>query len=188
MHTALAHQGAAREQRARAIAEQLRRRGIPDAYAGAAAFAGNGVIGRPHFAAYLVASGVSRDHGEAFRKYLGEGRAVHGLELWAPLARVVGWIRDAGGTAVLAHPAHYRLTRSRLAALVADFRAAGGDALELLSGTETPAVTGDLATLARAHDLAVSIGSDFHDPAAPWQRLGRQLPPLAGLRPVWERW
>src|SRR5690606_6915434 len=96
---------------------------------------------------------------QAYRKYLSKGQAVNGILHWPALETAIGWIRDAGGVAVLAHPAHYRLTRMRLNELLSDFVAAGGQALELISGAQTPATTALLGELARRHELGVSVGS-----------------------------
>ncbi|MEX2482825.1 MAG: PHP domain-containing protein [Gammaproteobacteria bacterium] len=185
---ACATQAHARTTRARAIADELGRRGISDAFDGAARQAGGGVIGRPHFAQHLLEIGAVKSLEQAYRKYLGKGQAVNGTLHWPSLGTAIGWIRDAGGVAVLAHPAHYRLTRMRLNELLSDFVAAGGQALELISGAQTPAITALLGELARRHELAVSVGSDFHHPQQHWNRLGRSLPSGSDLKPVWELW
>jgi hypothetical protein len=188
MREACARQQAAREQRARAIAARLARRGIEDAYAGAARLADGGVIGRPHFARLLVERGVVRTLKQAYAHHLRGAREAHGIGIWAELGEVIDWIRDAGGVAVLAHPAHYRLTGMRLDELVGEFAARGGHAIEIVSGQQLPALTTRLAALARAHGLAGSLGSDFHHPDRTHTRLGR-LPALpADVPPVWSRW
>jgi predicted metal-dependent phosphoesterase TrpH len=188
MRAACTHQAAARETRARAIAEYLRRRGIPDAYAGAARLAAGAAIGRPHFAAHLVERGVVPDVGQAYKRYLKRAREAHAVDLWAPLGQVVGWIRDAGGCAVLAHPGHYHLTHMRQDELAADFAKAGGGALELVSGRQHPSLTTTLATLARRQGLAVSFGSDFHRVRPGQDGPGVTVEVPRGLRAVWEDW
>lgn len=188
MRAAVAHQGNAREQRARAIADYLRRRGIPDTYAGAAAQAAGASIGRPHFAAHLVERGVVGSLEQAYRRYLRRAREAHAVDLWASLGTIIAWIRAAGGIAVLAHPTHYKLTHWRLDELVADFAALGGGALELVSGRQHPTVAPLLARLARSHGLAVSFGSDFHRDSAGAPAPGVTATVPSGLRPVWEHW
>jgi predicted metal-dependent phosphoesterase TrpH len=183
----LAHQADARLTRAGRIAERLARRGIPDALAGAARCAGTAVIGRPHFAAYLVSIGAVASVEQAFARYLRDGdRALR--EDWADLATIVRAIREAGGTPVLAHPAKYGLTRGRLDRLAGDFRAAGGEALEVGSGQQRPDVTAALAALADRHALMASFGSDFHQDGQPWAELGKVPAPPPGCRPVWDAW
>src|SRR6202035_3473185 len=70
----------------------------------------------------------------AFRKYLGRGKAAHLAAEWPVLGEVVGWIREAGGVASLAHPARYALSGGARRQLLADFVAAGGGALEVVTG------------------------------------------------------
>jgi len=188
MREACARQQAAREQRARAIAARLARQGIEDAYAGASRLADGGVIGRPHFARLLVERGAVRTLKQAYAHHLRGAREAHGVGIWAELGEIVNWIRGAGGIAVLAHPAHYRLTGVRLGELVSEFAALGGGAIEIVSGQQLPAVTARLAALARAHGLAGSLGSDFHHPDRPHAPLGR-LPALPeDVPPVWSHW
>ena len=185
---AIAFQHGARATRAARIAERLAKRGFPDALAGAAHFAGGGGIGRPHFAQYLVSVGAVATVEFAFRKYLDASRAGNLLEGWASLPAIVSWIREAGGTPVIAHPGKYHLTHGRLEQLTSDFQAAGGVAIEVVSGQQKPELTRDLAALAQRHGLAASMGSDFHQPGQSWAQLGVMpaLPP--GCTPVWELW
>lgn len=188
MREAILFQHRARDERAARIADKLARRGIADPLAGAARFAGNGSIGRPHFAEYLVSIGAVPNIEFAFRKYLDASRAGNLIEGWASLSAIVDWIRAAGGTAVIAHPGKYRLTRSRLEQLTGDFVAAGGQAIEVVSGLQKPELTRDLAALAARHHLAASVGSDFHQPGQVWAQLGVMPALPAGARPVWESW
>lgn len=186
MGTALAAQRSARMERAARIAERLHKQGIAGALAGAARHAGGALLGRPHFAAWLVETGVCANTDRAFKKYLGRGGGM--IDTWPALDTIIGWIRGAGGDAVLAHPAKYGLTRQRLDRLVRAFAGAGGQALEVLSGTQSADLTRDLAALAARHGLAASAGSDFHQPGQPWARLGQVAALPAGCTPVWERW
>ncbi|MGB5347171.1 MAG: PHP domain-containing protein [Woeseia sp.] len=178
----------ARQARARKIADRLVKAGLPDVYEAVVKTADAGHIGRPHFAAHLVAAGHVPDMPTAFRKYLGDGKAGDVRDLWPPLDEIIGWIRAAGGTAVLAHPAQYKLTRSKLCELLEDFRAAGGTAMEVISGRQEANVTSKLAGLAQDFDLLASSGSDFHGPDKPWADLGCCPPLPPECTPVWETW
>jgi len=95
-------------------------------------------ISRLHFARALVSLGVVKDVRAAFRRYLGEGRRAFVRARWARLSDAIGWIRNAGGIAVLAHPARYGLRPGRLAALCREFKDLGGEGLEILSASHTP--------------------------------------------------
>ena len=173
MREAEQFQRAARGERAAQIAQRLEKLTAPGLLDRVAALAGGGQIGRPHFARTLVADGVVKDVQTAFAKYLGAGKPGDIRDGWADLATVVGWISAAGGVAVLAHPAKYRLTRTRLGSLVEDFKSIGGHALEVVSGAQDPATTRQLAGLCAQHKLLASQGSDFHRPGQRWADLGR---------------
>ena len=184
----VAAQRAARQERARRIGARLAKLGFGDCYGAACALAEGRPVGRPHFARALVEAGHVADFAQAFRKYLGNGKAGDVKSLWVGMDEAIGWIRDAGGVAVLAHPAKYKLTRMRLNALVSDFAAAGGEAIEVVSGRQTADVTATLAALAHRHGMQASTGSDFHHPDVRWAALGRQTPLPAACTPVWSRW
>lgn len=188
MHAATTFQSAARIQRAEKIAERLERVGVENALDGARAHAHGGLIGRPHFARHLVASGFVKDFAQAFQKYLGAGKIGDVKQHWAPLAQIVDWIRDSGGTAVLAHPGRYGLTHTRRNALIDEFAALGGTGLELISGRQEPSLTATLAAAAAKLGLLASCGSDFHHPGQPWARLGMPLALPPACRPVWDAW
>ena len=183
----LARTRGGRGERARDIAAGLAAAGIPQAYEGALKYVGNPeLISRTHFARFLVEAGVCRDTNEVFRKYLVEGRPGYVPHRWAALKDAVQWIAAAGGVAVIAHPARYRFTANEEYALFTEFKAHGGRAVEVVTGSHTPAEYGKYAGLAREFGLAASRGSDFHSPHESHTDLG-QLPPLPGeVVPVWE--
>lgn len=173
--------------RAQDMAQQLALAGIPGAYEGALRYAGNPeLISRTHFARYLVEQGVCHDTSEVFRRFLTEGKPGFVPHRWARLGDAVRWIREAGGVAVIAHPARYDLTPTEEYALFSEFSQHGGQAVEVVTGSHTPAEYAIYADMAREFRLAASRGSDFHSPQESHTDLG-QLPPLpTGLTPVWE--
>ena len=181
-------QQAAREERAAEIARRLGKHGVPDALDGARRIARGGQIGRPDFAQHLVDIGTVDTVAGAFKKFLGPGKPGDVKRFWPPMQQVIDWITDAGGIAVLAHPAKYKLTNTKLTALATEFRAAGGHALEVASGPQNPDVTDRLARLCNALELHASCGSDFHGPHQPWTDLGKFPPLPLACRPVWELW
>ncbi|HMM50616.1 MAG TPA: 3',5'-nucleoside bisphosphate phosphatase [Burkholderiaceae bacterium] len=185
----LARTRSGRDARAREMAEDLARAGIAGAYDGALRFVGNpAMVGRTHFARYIVELGVCRDVAEVFQRYLSEGKPGFVAHRWASLADAVGWIRGAGGIAVLAHPGRYRLDETALWALIAAFRDAGGEGIEVVSGSHTRDQYRRFAQVAREFGLRASRGSDFHGPDESRVELG-SLPPLPEtLVPVWLDW
>lgn len=173
--------------RAQAMARQLAAVGIEGAYEGALRYAGNpALIARTHFARFLIAQGVCSSMGEVFRHYLVEGKPGYVPQQWASLEEAVQWITGAGGVAVIAHPARYGLSDMLETVLVERFRSYGGQAIEVVTGSHTPAEAQRYAERARDWGLAASCGSDFHSPQESSIALGR-IPALPRrLTPVWD--
>lgn len=177
-----------RDQRALEIGVRLEKAGIPDSFEGARALSNGRLISRTHFARYLVQVGAAKDERKVFKHFLVNGKPGHVPGQWATLEDTVNWIHAAGGQAVIAHPARYRMTRSKLRRLLADFAALGGDALEVVSGSHSKDDAFVMAKHAREFGLLASAGSDFHSPETPWVAHGR-LPLLPdGCRPIWHDW
>lgn len=185
LNAALEKQAEIRDGRAQEIARVLVRLGLPDLLAEARAAAGNGVVGRPHFARVMLARGLVGSMEQAFRRYLGQGRPADVHNAWPGLLQTVQNIHAAGGVAVLAHPCNYRFSRRQRQRLVAAFRAAKGDAVEVISGRQDPEQTRILARDVAAMGLAASLGSDFHAPRPTSMDLGEAGPLPKGLAPVW---
>ena len=150
-----------------------RRAGLPGRELVAGACAGSAVPTRLHLARALVALGHARDEAEAFAKWLGRGTPGHVPMEWPGLDSAIAAVRAAGGVAVLAHPHRYGASGGALRRLVAAFRDAGGQGLEVSMAGMSPRDRDRLATLARGHAMLASTGSDFHDPALPWNPPGR---------------
>ena len=176
-----------REERAMEMSDGLAKVGIKGAYEGALKFVGNPeLISRTHFARFLVESGVCRETNEVFRKYLTEGKPGFVPHRWATLKDAVSWITGAGGMAVIAHPARYKFTPNEEFALFTEFKALGGQGVEVVTGSHTVAEYAIYADTAREFGLAASRGSDFHSPDESHTELGT-LPLLpANLTPIWE--
>lgn len=175
-----------RTRRAQEMANDLARVGIPGAFEGALRYVGNPeLISRTHFARFLVEEGVCADTGEVFRRYLVEGKPGFVPHRWATLTDAVGWIRAAGGLAVIAHPGRYHFDATQEQALFDEFRRLGGAGIEVVTGSHSSADFRKYTELALAMNLAASRGSDFHSPEESRIDLG-QLPPLPSqLNPVW---
>ncbi|MEB0056055.1 MULTISPECIES: 3',5'-nucleoside bisphosphate phosphatase [unclassified Variovorax] len=176
-----------RGKRAMEMSEGLAKVGIKGAYEGALTFVGNPeLISRTHFARFLVESGVCKDTYEVFRKYLTEGKPGYVPHRWATLKDAIRWITDAKGIAVIAHPGRYKFTANEEYALFLEFQAHGGKAIEVVTGSHTPAEYVEYADKALEFGFAASRGSDFHSPDESHMDLGK-LPWLPGkLTPVWE--
>jgi hypothetical protein len=177
-----------RIERAREMARQLEDAGITGSFEGAVALADNpAMVSRTHFARYLAQCGRVATTKEAFRHYLVPGKPGYVPHGWARLADALRWIVDAGGRAVLAHPGRYRLSGGAMADLLGEFRAAGGGAIEVVTGSHAPDQYALFGALALQYGLAASRGSDFHGPKEGAELGG--LPELdTRLRPVWADW
>ena len=178
-----------RERRAREMAAQLAVAGIADAYEGALKFAGNpDLIGRTHFARYLIDSGVCADVPSVFKQFLIEGKPGFVAHRWATLTEAVGWIRAAGGVAVVAHPGRYKFDATAADAFFHEFKDLGGAAIEVMTGSHTVAQYAIYTRVAQQYGFMASRGSDFHGPGESRVDLGAlpAFPP--GLVPVWEHW
>lgn len=176
-----------RSERAMEMSDGLAKVGIKGAYEGALHFVGNPeLISRTHFARFLVESGVCKDTYEVFRKYLTEGKPGFVPHRWASLRDAVNWITDAGGVAVIAHPARYGFSANEEYALFTEFKAHGGRGVEVVTGSHSVQEAARYAETALEFDLAASRGSDFHSPDESRIDLGL-LPDLpANLTPVWD--
>lgn len=185
----LARTRSGRDARAIEIGDQLAAAGIPGAYEGALRYVGNpALVSRTHFARFLVEQGVCRDVSDVFTRYLVAGRPGYVPQRWAAMDEAVGWIRGAGGMAVLAHPGRYRLDAVEHDAMIADFRDAGGVGIEVISGSHTVAQYAEYVKVALAFGLLASRGSDFHGPGESHVELGR-IPPLPdSVLPIWHDW
>jgi 3',5'-nucleoside bisphosphate phosphatase len=188
LRSALTTQGQRRRERMRKICSHLGKLGLPGEELLAAVEASPGVPTRAHLANAMVAGGHVGRANEAFRKYLGSGKAAHFAAEWPALDVVVGWIRAAGGVASLAHPARYSLSAGARRQLLTDFVAAGGCALEVVTGANGAQHVDAMATLAVKYGLMGSVGSDFHDPQHTWNPLGRSLKLPDCVTPVWRNY
>jgi predicted metal-dependent phosphoesterase TrpH len=189
LETGLASIRSGRDARARRIASGLAEAGIPDAYDGARNYVtSDRLMSRTHFARFLVEAGYAKDTKDVFKRFLTPGKPGYVEHVWATLSEAVGWIHAAGGFAVIAHPGRYKVSPTGMRRLLGEFRDAGGDGIEVLSPSHTPAQFAEYATLARVYGFAASCGSDYHGPGEGWMDLG-DLPAMpAGVTPIWSRW
>lgn len=177
-----------RDWRAQEIARRLEKHGIADTYEGAKAYAKGSIVSRTHFARLLVERGEARDLQQVFKRFLVHGKPGFVSGEWAKLEDAVNWITGAGGQAVIAHPARYRLTATRLRMLFTEFKGMGGAGIEVVSGSHSRDDYFTLANYAKQFGLLASSGSDYHGPEHPWIELGR-LPELPKLcTPIWTDW
>ena len=178
--------------RAQKMADELAKIGIGGVFQGALKLASNpNMIGRTHFARYLVEAGHCKDVKSVFNRYLATGKPGYVPHQWANLHDAISWIKGSGGVAVLAHPGRYMVGKHSMGKqtmhqLLGEFVESGGQALEVVTGSHTPEQYAEFSRYADEFKLFSSCGSDFHGPKESYRDLGC-LPDLPLIcRPVWE--
>jgi predicted metal-dependent phosphoesterase TrpH len=185
-------QGAIRElqsiriERAEKIAAKLEKKHITGAFEAVMKAVGEGMVTRSHFADFLVSQNHVSSQQDAFDRYLAKGKPAYVATVWLELELAVELIIQAGGVAVLAHPLRYKLTANWMKRMLAAFREAGGQGMEVITGRSNADEIRLAAQYTNSFGLAGSVGSDFHSPVNPWIELGRLQPLPANIKPVWE--
>lgn len=178
-----------RAERAKKMAQDLARVGIPGSLEGAYAYVENpNLIGRTHFARFLAEKRYVSDVKSAFQHYLVSGKPGYVPHQWATLEEALRYIKAGGGIPVVAHPGRYKLTRTEMRKFLGDFKDGGGAGIEVITSSHTPEQFLEYAILAKEFGFLASRGSDFHGPGESRVDLGK-LPDLAAdLKPVWHDW
>jgi len=175
-----------RRWRAEEIARKLEIVGVKDALTGAQMMAGSDLIGRSHFARYLVEQGFAKDFRQVFKRFMVKGKPGHVGGEWMQLEAGIDLLHQAGGVAVLAHPARYNLSRTKLRGLFKELKSLGADGIEVVSGSHSKDENHTMAQHALDFDFPASQGSDYHGPEKPWVQLGRMPPMHYRCTPIWE--
>lgn len=115
-------------------------------------------VGRPHIADALVRRGYAENMRDAFDRYLAQGKPAYASQERIMPAEACAWIREAGGTPVLAHPGLYGddgLVRAIL-------QEAHPDGIEVYHSDHGPDEERRYCEIAREFGLIVTAGSDYH--------------------------
>lgn len=115
--------------------------------------------GRAHIAAALVKNGSVANMNEAFVRYIGVGGPGYILKKKYTPDEITQAIHDAGGVAILAHPAQYR--GIDLVQTVLKFNL---DGIEIFHHSHSPGERERLLAMAQSRSWRVSGGSDYHGP------------------------
>lgn len=175
-----------RRWRAKEIARKLEEFGVEGALNGAQAVARTDLISRSHFAHYLVEQGHAKDFRQVFKRFMVRGKPGHVGGEWMSLETGINLIHQAGGVAVLAHPARYNLSRTKLRGLLKELKAMGADGIEVVSGSHSKDENQTMAQHALDFEFPASQGSDYHGPEKPWVQLGKLAPMHYRCTPIWE--
>lgn len=165
-----------RRRRNAALLERLQELGLDIAWSEVCALARR-QVGRPHFAAVLVAKGYAGSLKEAFDVYLGEGARAWVDRDEPGLGEALERLRKAGAFTSLAHPV--RISRdwtvrdwAAIEEAIAACAEQGLDAVECFHSEHTAGDTQRLEELARRYGLNRTGGSDFHGDAKPEVQMG----------------
>ena len=153
--------------------QRLRDLGLPVSFEEVRAAAGSSVVGRPHFAAVLVANGAAASVQDAFDRLLAKGAPGYVPKAridFRELHRRARGVR--GRVAVLAHPLSLGLDPPGLEAAVAELAEEGLAGMECYYGRYSPEERAGLVDMARRLDLVATGGSDFHGHFKPDLFLG----------------
>lgn len=162
-----------REARNKLVVGRMRELGIDADMAEIREECGISYIGRPHFAAYLVARKIVKNPEEAFRKYLGNGKPLYVPKGGVSLERAISAIHESGGLAVIAHPISLYISWGRLPFVLEYLKKFGLDGLEAYHPNTSLRASIRFCKLASDFDLLVSAGSDFHGSSRRDRKLGR---------------
>ena len=161
-----------RAMRNRAMLEKLNALGFAMTWADVQAFAGEDVVGRPHFAQVMLQKGYAKDKNEAFDKWLGDGKPGYADRPRLTAEVAVALIRQAGGVAVLAHPYSLHIGKDAMASLLIELAAAGLAGVECYYSEHSADLTKEYLAMARQANLVPTGGSDFHGEVSPGIHLG----------------
>ncbi len=130
------------------------------------------VIARPHIARYLVDTEQAKDVKTVFNKYIGDGCPCFVDRFKITPMRAVELIHAAGGTAVLAHPCLYKMSRETLIRMIEEMLIPGLDGIEAVYSCNQGSDEKDYREIAEKYGLLLSGGSDFHGANKPHIHLG----------------
>jgi len=188
LKSALADVRAGRVERAQKMSQGLEKAGIYGAFEAASEYAEDSILTRMHFARFLVEKNHAKDTKSVFKKFLVKGKPGYVEHEWMSLEFAVSLIKNSGGVAVLAHPGRYDIKRTSMLLLLEEFRALGGEAIEVVTGSHTPAQYVEYAKYAQLFGLKASQGSDYHGHGISFMGMGRLPVMPSQCEPVWLNW
>lgn len=161
-----------REERNHLILEKINKLGFAMEMHEVAAFAGEDVVGRPHFAQAMIAKGYVRDKDDAFGRYLAKGLSCYADRFRLSDTDAVAEILRVGGVPILSHPFTLGLSNGELRKYVAKLCEAGLKGIEVYYSEHGDDRVRCYLGLAKEFGLVVTGGSDFHGDINPRIRLG----------------
>lgn len=155
------------------VLEKLHKLGFGITWEDVKSYAGDEVVGRPHFAQALQARGCVASKDEAFDRYLGKGKPAYAERRRLTPEDSLQLIIGAGGVPVLAHPFTLNINSQKLRDLVKDLASKGLQGIEVYYSEHTAPMVKHYLGLTKKFGLVATGGSDFHGALTPDIRLGR---------------
>lgn len=162
-----------RSERNALMVEALRKEGLSITMEELVAENPDCVITRANIARFLYEHGQIKSVREAFDRYIGDHCKCYVGRLKVASTDAVRLIKEAGGTAILAHPLLYGLSNTNLQKMIDELNPAGLDGLEAIYSTYATGEEQQMKRLARENGLLISGGSDFHGSNKPDIALGK---------------
>lgn len=161
-----------RDSRNAIIVENLQKEGFDITMEALTAENPDCVITRANIARFLYEHGMIPTIQTAFEKYIGDNCKCYVNRFKITPMDGVRLIKEAGGTAILAHPLLYHMSDATLQKMVDEMKAAGLDGIESIYCTYSPAEERQMKQFAKDNNLLISGGSDFHGTTKPKLELG----------------
>lgn len=156
-----------RENRNVLIVENLQKEGFDITMEALKAENPDCVITRANIARFLYEHGMIPSIQTAFEKYIGDNCKCFVNRFKVTPMEAVRLIKEAGGTAILAHPLLYHMSTPTLQKMVNEMKTAGLDGIEAIYCTYSTGEEREMKQFARQNNLLISGGSDFHGSTKP---------------------
>jgi len=162
----------ARKNRNPQIVKRLNSMGFEFSLEDVASEIGDGQLGRPHIARYLVNKGFVKSINEAFNKYLAQDKPAYVDKYRVDCSRAIEIILEAGGIPVLAHPILLNLDKNETINLFALLKDMGLKGVEVYYPEHSPDMIVFYSKLAQRYGLLKTGGTDFHGSLKPDIQMG----------------
>ncbi|MCP5465320.1 MAG: PHP domain-containing protein [Thermotogae bacterium] len=152
--------------------ELLREENFNITYEEVLEFAGSETVGRPHIAGLMIQKGYGTTISEIIETYLTRGKKCFLERVKFSPKETIRIIKEAGGTAVLAHPFKLRINNEQLENLIVELKYYGLDGIEAFHYSHSPEFTNYIINLAQKYNMLITAGSDFHGNNKPFVTFG----------------
>ncbi|THB66534.1 MAG: PHP domain-containing protein [Desulfovibrio sp.] len=161
-----------RNNRNHIVIGKLQKQGVDITYEEVEALAGDGSVGRPHFARVLLEKGVVSSVQMAFDRYLGPKGSAYEPKQKMTAERAISLLKSEGATVILAHPILLGINLNELEQELKVLQPMGLDGIEAYYSEQSHKKQVAYLGLADKLNMVVSGGSDFHGTVKPSISLG----------------